>query len=1023
MDTYKQNIIMNKYENILYMKNGIRLLMGALFFMFSFQQTYAQITVTGTVMDENNIEAVEVNVLVKGTSIGTITDFDGKYTLEVPEGAEYLVFSYIGYKTLEIAIQERNVIDVVLEVDITQLESVVVIGYGSQRKGDITGAVAVVNVKELGESSSTNVTDRLQGRVAGVSVKTSGEPGSIGEVTIRGASFFGNNNPLYVIDGIPTEDSPNINPADVASIQVLKDASSSTIYGSRAANGVVVITTKKGKPGLPVVSVAMNVGLQQNPNRINVVNTQEFARIHNAAYDNAGFPRRTWSDDLSRGVDTDWQDQVFNDAALLQDFNVSISGGGEKSKVYVNFNNTYQEGTLTGTLFDRLGGRINTEFDLSDRIKIGQNLAISSTRQSGQQVLDAQGVLGGSGNGIINTAVMMFPNIPVYDPTRLSGYGHGTIQDAEIYLYNPVGIREMYRSQENHTRIIGNIFLNVKIIEGLEYKFNIATDIDFSQLKSYQKGGQITTELVHLSGLEESSVERSMILYENRLTYKKEIGDHEFSVMANHTEQEYKMHQNGIIINGGYTGTNPFFQISATTASPTDITTYGDELTSTIRSFLGRLTYNYADRYLLTASVRTDGSSKFPEHNRWGTFPSVSAGWNISNENFFDVPFISNLKLRGGYGEVGNASIDNYSYQSLILSRSIGGPNYNLGYDDRSVIGAIREGIVDNNLKWETLKETNIGLDLTLLNDRLELSADYFFGELQDLLVAAPVPATAGEGGDATTVVNAATMDRSGWETSITYRKTEGDFTFNISANLSHASNKVTYLPMGDMPGLYSITRVGQPIGQIYGLDYEGIYTDPSELDDLTIVNQTPVLGDAKYRDVNGDGNISDGDDRTILGDPNPALQYGFNFSGNWKNFDFSIFFQGVHDRDAFNAVKYAMNTSPQTSYSGDYDPYIDGVGTQPRPSADFGSPNHLASSLYVEDASYLRLKNLQIGYQIQWNKVSKLRVFVGGQNLLTFTDYTGMDPEYDSEILAPGVDWGGFPNSRIYNAGLNLTF
>ena len=929
----------------------------------------------------------------------------------------------MGYKTQEVSIENKTTIDVTLEFDRAELEAVVVVGYGSQRKQDITGAVSVVNTDDLTKSLYTNVSDRLQGRVPGVTVRTNGEPGSIGDVTIRGVSFFGDNNPLYVIDGIPTEDSPNINPADIESIQVLKDASSSAIYGSRAANGVVVITTKKGTAGKPTVSFNANVGIQQIAHKMNVVNTEEFARIHNEAYDNAGYPRRTWSDDISHGVDTDWQEEVFNEAALLQDYNLTVTGGSDKSKVYFNLNNTNQEGVIEGTLFNRLGARINSEFDLTSRIKIGQNLAVSGTRQSGQQVLDAQSVMGGEGHAVINTAVMMFPTIPVYDPTRLSGYGHGTIPDAEIYLYNPVGIREMYNSQENHTRIIGNIYANIHIIEGLEYRLNHATDADYGSTKSYQQGGQITTELIHLSGLEETNDQSSMFLFENRLTYKKEIGDHGFSLMATHTEQQYNFKQNGIAINGGYEDADPFFQISSTTAAPEDITTYGDELTSTIRSFLGRFTYNFADKYLLTANFRADGSSKFPEENRWGTFPSVSAGWNVSKENFFNVPFIYNLKLRGGYGQVGNASIDDYAYQSLIFSSSVGGTNYNLGYDDRSVIGATRAGIVNNNLKWETLKETNVGIDLAFLSGSIEVIGDVYFGQLEDLLVDAPVPGSAGEGDWATTTVNAATMDRTGWELSIRYRKMKGDFKFDITANAFHNSNKVTYLPMGDMFGLHSITRVGIPIGQIYVLDYLGIYTDESELDEVTVVGQVPELGDAKYRDVSGDGNISEGDDREIVGDPNPKLQYGLNFNGYWRNFEFSLFIQGVHGRDAFNAIKYAMNTSAQTSYTGDYDPYIDGSGSDPRPTADFGSPNNIASGLFVEDASYLRLKNVRIGYNIPWDKVSNLSVFIGGQNLLTFTNYSGMDPEFESDILAPGVDWGGFPNIRTFNAGVNLKF
>jgi TonB-linked SusC/RagA family outer membrane protein len=1005
------------------MKKCIKSALSILTFLLCFHQIHAQHTVNGTITDESQEGVLGATVLVKGTTLGTISDANGNYSIAVPEADMTLIFRFVGYKTQEVAVEDKTTIDVSFEFDISELESVVVVGYGSQRKQDITGAVAIVNTEDLGKSAYTNISDRLQGRVAGVNVRTSGEPGSIGDVTIRGVSFFGDNNPLYVIDGVPTEDSPNINPSDIESLQVLKDASSSAIYGSRAANGVIVITTKKGQAGDPVISFDTRVGIQQFPNRMDVVNTEEFARIHNAAYDNAGYPRKTWSDDISHGVDTDWQEEVFNNAAWMADINLSLSTGSEKSKVYFNLNSTNQEGTIEGTLFNRFGARLNSEYDLSKRIKIGQNLAVSKTSQRGLQVLDAQSVMGGEGDAVINTALMMFPNIAVYDPKRLSGYGHGSIKEAEIYLYNPVGIREMYSGYEDHTRIIGNFFANVHIFEGLEYRLNFATDIDIGYSNSHQRGGQITTELVHLSGLAEENTQSSMYLLENQLTYNKLIGDHGFSIMANYTAQQYYYKESGISITGGFEGRDPFFQISSTTAAPEDITTYGDEGESAIRSFLGRLTYNYADRYLITANFRADGSSKFPEHNRWGYFPSVSAGWNVSKENFFDVPFIYNLKLRGGYGEVGNASINDYAYQSLIFSRSVGGVNYNLGYNDRSVIGAVRDAIVNSDLKWETLKETNIGMDLVLFKGKFELIGDYYFGTLEDLLVAAPLAGTAGEGIGSTTIVNAATMDRSGWEVAARYRQMEGSFKFDISVNLSHSSNIVSYLPMGDMFEEYSITREGLPIGQIYTLDYLGIYTDPSELDEYTVVNQIPELGDAKYRDVSGDGNISEGDDRDIVGDPNPGLLFGFNFNAFWRRFEFSIFIQGVQGRDAFNAIKYAMNTSPITSYTGDYDPYIDGVGTEPRPTADFGHPNGISSSLFIEDASYIRIKNIRLGYEIPWAKVSNLSVFFDSQNLLTFTKYTGMDPEFESDILSPGVDWGGFPNVRTFTLGLNIRF
>ena len=987
-----------------------------LFGMFCSVQANAQYAINGKVTDESQEVLPGANIKVKGTSSGTATNREGVFQLNVMSLSDTLIISYLGFQTQEIPINGRTSINIIMSASSIAGEEVVVVGYGSQRKKDLTGAVGIVEMEELAKSLSTNVTDRLQGRIPGVTVSKTGEPGSLGDITIRGVSFFGDNNPLFVIDGIPTEDSPNINPTDIESIQILKDASSSAIYGSRAANGVVVITTKKGNADKMSVSFESQAGIQQFSKKLGVVNAAAFARIHNAAYDNAGLPRRNWSDDLSRGVDTDWQKAVFDAAASFRNNNISVSSGSEKSKVYLNLNNTDQNGTINKTRFKRVGVRLNTEFDLNDKIKVGQNLAVSKTRQIGQQYLDGQGV-------IYNT-LMMFPTIPVYDPTTISGYGHGSIEDAETYQFNPVGVREMYNSYQDYTKIIGNIFTDIQLLKNLEYKFNFGADIDMGAARNFQRGGQIRTEIPHLSGLEENSAEDLMLVIENRLTYSKSINDHQLSVMATHTEQQFDFKQNGISINGGFDSDDPFFQISSTTASPENISTYGNQQTSTIRSFLGRFTYNFSDKYLITANVRRDGSSKFPEKNRWGTFPSVSAGWIINEEGFFNIPIISRLKLRAGYGVVGNASIGNYAYQTLIASSSAGGTNYNLGYGDRSVIGAARENLVNDDLKWETLKETNLGLDLVMFDGKFELTGDYYFGNLEDLLVAAPVPGTTGEGIGGTTIVNVASMERSGWELLVVYREIEKSIKYDITANLFHTENKVTSLPLGNLFGEYSITTVGLPIGQIYTLGYQGIYKEAAELNEYTVINRIPYIGDAKYQDANGDGNISAGDDRVIVGDPNPDLQYGLNLNTYWKNFELSVFFQGVHGVDVFNGVRYDMDTSPLTTYSGEYDPYIDGSGTDPRPTADFGSPNNIASSLYVEDGSYLRLKNVRLGYKVPWNNIGELTLFAVGQNLLTFTGYSGMDPEFESGILAPGVDdGGGFPNVRIYNLGLNFSF
>ncbi len=995
----------------------------------------AQVAVSGKITDGNQEGLIGVTIMVKGTSIGTITDTDGNYSLNVPNENSTLTVSYVGFLTQEVPVANQSVIDVAMELDVAQLDEVVVTGYGSQRKRDITGAVAVVDVEEMNKSQFVNITDRLQGRVAGVTVTNNGEPGSRGDIKIRGTAFFGDNNPLFVIDGVLTDDSPNLNPNDVESIQVLKDASSAAIYGSRAANGVVVITTKKGRRGKPEINVSAMTGFQQVSNKLDMMNAEEWARVANAAADNEGAERQAAADNLT-GIDTDWQDEVFNDAALIQDLNMSISGGSQNSRVYFSLNNTYQEGTIKGPLFERLSARLNSEFNLLDNLTIGENLTVANARSSGEQEflgVDFDGVQ------VIGSAIGMLPVIPVLDPTKTNGYGHGVPSEASTFTPNPVAVRDLFKNSGSSTRLLGNVFTSYRPIEGLEYRLSVGVDANFERSKNYWKGGQIRMTTVHRSGLAESRSESVELFLENRLTYTKSIGDHSFSAMATYMEQSIRGAGQSVSITGGYDQQDPFFQISSTTAPANAISSSGDEFESAIKSYLGRLTYNYADRYLLTVNVRHDGSSKFSEDNRWGTFPSASVGWNLTNESFFNVEQISNLKIRAGYGQVGNASIGDYLYQSLINSAAAGGVNYNFGPGSTSVIGATRGGIVNSDIKWEVLKETNIGIDLAMFDGRLEFIGDYYFGNLEDLLAEVSIPLTVAPGGGSPTI-NAVSMVRNGWEAAVTYRKFEGEFQWSVSANAFNTRNEITALPFGvnEFFGDNSISRKGLPLGQLFLPTYRGIYdeNDIAALDpEFTINGVAPGVGDANYIDNDSrdpetgqltgepDGQISFDDDRSIVGDPNPAVQYGLNFEGYYKGFDMTIFWQGVSARDVFNSWYAGLNSNPGENYTADFDPFIEGQGKDPRPFISEEGGNEFPSTRFVENGAFLRLKNLQIGYTIPWNKVKNFRVYVSGQNLLTFTEYRGLDPEFEGGVFEPGVDPQGFPNLRIYSLGFNVLF
>jgi TonB-linked SusC/RagA family outer membrane protein len=998
-------------------------------FALSVQTLLAQVTVTGTVKDENLQPLPGANIVVLGKSQGTITDINGNYSLPLTNLDTLLVFSFIGYITQEVKVENRKVIDINLAVDPEQLKEIVVVGYGTQKKSDLTGAVAVVDVKDLERSASTNLTDRLQGRVAGVTVVTTGEPGSTGDIKIRGTSFFGDNYPLFIVDGVFTDDSPNLNPYDIESVQILKDASSSAIYGSRAANGVVVITTKKGKSGKPLMNVSVAVGFQQIPRRIKVTDNYEFARINNAAHDNSGYPRDKKCDvDFDPSVNTDWQSVMFDNTALTQDYNVSLSNGSENYHSYFSINYSSTEGTINGTVFDRISARVNTDYKPWKKLTIGQNLTVSQVNSSG---LSEQ-----YGQTVIPNTINNLPIIPVYDSTKSSGYGYGQIGVATCYVPSPVGQQELITILDQTYRILGNAFLDFEILNGLTYNFSVGVNTNFYYNKSYNPHYKIRMATEEFSRLAESRAESTEIFLENRLTYTKSYGGHNFSAMFTLTEQKINGANQDSETEGGYE-TEPYYWVLSASTAP--IITSGEEFSSAIRSYLGRLTYNFKDRYLLTGIIRSDGSSKFAPENRWGTFPSVSAGWNIAKEKFFKVEKVSELKIRAGYGIVGNSSIGDYLYQSLVVSTAsvgAGGVNYNLGPDGNLVIGATRGSLANRDISWETLKETNIGLDMKLFDNKLEFNADYYIGKMEGLLTEVPIPMTIGPGKGEVTV-NATDMKKNGWEVNLTYRQVIGDFRFSANANAFHTNNEITYLPFGvnEFPGENSISRLGLPLGQLFLVEYMGIYTSQEQIDadNVTINGQVPSIGDARYKDVNGrdengnltgepDGNISFDDDRVIWGNPIPYLQYGFSFDGAWKNLDLYLFFQGVTKRDVYNSIYSNLNTAHDGNYTSDFNPYIDGNGTDPRPVMGLVA-NNFASTRFVENGAYLRFKNLQIGYTIPVNKIQKLRIYFSGQNLFVITNYRGLDPDFEGGVFDPGIDPIDYPQVRTFMFGLNLTF
>jgi len=1012
--------------------------------------TYAQRSISGTVNDENNRPLAGVNVTVKGTLNGTITDSEGAYSI-TPSSPEngMLVFSFVGYQTEEMAIQNRTLINISLKRDLVQIEQLVVVGYGTQEKREITGSVATVDVDQLSKSNSVTLTDKLQGLVAGVSVNTTGQPGSMGDIKIRGASFFGGNNPLYVIDGILSGDSPNFNANDIESVQILKDASASAIYGNRAANGVIIITTKKGKKGKPKINFYANTALQEITARIDLVDNYGWARIINAAHDAIGAPRQSLADvDFNPDLNTDWQEEVYSENALMSDVNLSVSGGGDSHSVYFSLNNLYQDGTIEGPNFNRISTRLNTEFSIGKKLTVGQHLTVGYAKTKGLAGSESVEEYTGDIIGPFSAAYEMLPVIPVYDSLQISGYGIGEFNKAQTWSENPIGVMNLFHNYTENTNILGDIYLNYEILEGFNYRISVGLSSSFNNYKRYNEAGRLRMSTDHFSGLAQQEGTEYGLFLENRLSYSKSIGKHHFSLMATHTEQSDRGHNMAAVSVGGYDDEVNFWQLSNSTGK---VSAGGTEYQSATISLLGRMTYNYDKKYFLTAIIRRDGSSKFSPENRWGTFPSVSGGWDISKENFFGLDFIRHLKLRLGYGKVGNASIGDYQYSTIIDRRATGsnywdaGLNYNLGPTSESVIGASRsEQINSRNISWEKLSETNIGLDIEAFNGKLALNGDYYFGTMNDLLAGMPIPSTIGTRWPAFAEINAVSMERRGWEVAVSYRKLSGDLRYSVTANLSHSGNEITELGYGltdiSTDG-NTIARVGNQLGRFYLLEYLGIYTQ-EEIDalppDFEVAGDPPQVGDAKYRDTNGrdaegmltgepDGKISLDDDRIITGNPIPMLEYGLNINMEYKIFDLTVFVQGVTGRDVYNTY-YAQMTGGEwghfSNYPAYFDPYIDGAGIDPRPIWDNGHGNNLPSTRYIENGSYLRLKNVQFGVTLPENRIGNFRFYLSGQNLLTLTKYRGLDPEFiGGDVFTPGIDPRGYPVVRTLSIGIDLTF
>ena len=1004
--------------------------------------SYAQDqTISGTVEAPEEGPLPGVNVLVKGTTIGTVTDLEGNYRITAPDDESVLVFSSIGYTTQEVPVGSQSTINVSLDPDVKSLSEVVVIGYGTQERRDLTGAVSSVNAEDFKNMAVTSVEQGLQGRVAGVNVvQQSGQPGAGMQVQIRGIGSIGNSEPLYVIDGIPVindngatgENKFNalstINPNNIESMEILKDASAAAIYGSRAANGVVLITTKRGKSGEATISLDAYTGIQEPWRLLELTDINGYKEISDELTDNAGLPRVVALQRPEELVNkTDWQDEMFGPAPI-NSVNLTVAGGSEKARFSVSGNYMKQDGIIRETDFDRFSLRVNTDFE-SGRFKFGESLAFSRTQAND-----------------LTTAFFSIlhypPNRPVFDPENVGGssgpnpslYSGNRIID-EQDANNPVGEAELFTDRTTRFRVIGSIYGEYEIIEGLTYKLSLGGDFIYGNRYQYTppyKFGDRRTQ--PFATISDRNAYTLSPLIENTLNYSKTFGEHNLGVLIGYTRQTYQERV------ADASGRNTVNSVVRVLDGVNDVPNVSGSLEEfALVSYLGRLTYSYADRYLLTANIRRDGSSRFSPGQKFGVFPSASVGWRVSEEGFMDgVSLISDLKLRGSWGQTGFQEIGNYTFQTSLDN------TVNYLFNGQVATGVAQRNLAPASLQWETSTQTDIGIDLGLLDNRILINADYYIKETNDILV--PVPPTLSTGVNNSPTLNAGSVRNRGLEFAATYRKSGGDFQYSVSGNFATLDNEVLSLGGGQpiISGGVNVTRVtriieGFPIGHFFGYEMDGIFQTQDEVEaHANQANAEP--GDIRFVDQNGDGEINT-DDKIYLGDPIPDLTYGLTLDASYKGFDVNLFLQGVEGIELYYGYRYFVEGMLRPfNYEQRTLNRWTGPGTSNEiPRAIGGDPanNTRESSRFIGDGSFLRCRNLTLGYTVPFNTlesiggfISNARIYATAQNLFTLTEYEGYDPEIGSQDNNPdqasrgrGIDNGQFPQARTYMLGVQVTF
>lgn len=992
----------------------------------------ADITVRGQVLSAADGDPIPgASVTVKGTTRGVPTNMDGEYEITVPDQNSVLVISFIGFVSQEITVGNRTIINVQLQEDVSSLDEVVVVGYGTQRRADITGAISIVNTDEMKKIATNDLAQMLQGRVSGVQVTSDGQPGAFPSVRIRGISTFGNAQPLYVIDGVPVGTTPrDFNPNDIETMQVLKDASAGAIYGSRAANGVVIITTKQGKKNTPV-RVEFNTygGIDQVWQRIPVLGRVQYQQIINEVQRNGGQPLVPANDPNNPlfidDIDTDWQREGLKDG-FRQNHNINISGGGEFTIYNASVDFFSNTGTLVGhgPNYDRYSFRVN-QTSTKGRFKVGTNLYYAHSNEDALSY--RPDLLAGNRPPLVADLVQAIPTMPIYDPNNLGGFGGTEANLQRAISLNVIGANSMFRSNTTVDRMFSTGFAEYTIVDLPNHKFNYRLNLsydrtqarDFSVSPAFRLGFFFNDDR---SRLTDGHRILTTGLVENTFNYTGTFDRHNLDVLVGQMYQE-----GGVINRSGYSeNIDVAFPVLDNGVNKQ---ASGNEFRNAIASYLGRINYSFDDRYLITATMRRDGSSRFAPDYRYGNFPSIAVGWKLHNEPYINMPaFVSDIKVRGSWGQLGNANIGDYLYFATI------NPNVLYNFNGEVVRGSIQTSQVDPNIRWETRETLNIGFDAALFDGRVDISAEYYDSKTTDILVAVPIPASTGAAGSP--VTNAGSLRNSGFEFQATYRKITGDFTYDISANLTTLRNEVLALGGANIPifGPGSRTIVGEPIGHHFGHRAIGIFQTQEEIDAHAFQNAGTRPGDVKFEDINGDGVIDFAEDRVNLGSGLPTLYYGLNFSAAYRNFDFTLFTSGaggylIHSRPYRDIMLTMDFTNRHEDILQRWTPENPST-TQPRLVAGDPNQNQRNSDRegWLQDGTHLRIQTISLGYTFNTignllDNVQSLRVYFTAQNPYTFQAYKGYNPDFTAGVFEPGFDFGSFPRPRTLMLGLQVAF